>query len=989
MKQRFKVQNFYKTTTQSIIPAGDPTDTTEYSFVVAEAPIKAPVYVVVDFTDETKRDIIYVHKIDGNTLYYYNYNRTKPNVEHAAWSSCQINDVAEFFNYLFENVDDFGKVKKKTGLDVIVYGGKIKVNNQDVEINDTEITLADNTTNYIVFDYTDNKIKALTDLTWFTWILLAEIITSGGQITKIVDKRQVQLNYIIDENKLEIVSGRLSVKDWVIEPKSHTHTASDITNFDTAVSNNADVAANTAARHTHSNKSALDKIKDDGSGNKFLADDWTYKEVITTDEKVKTSSSDASAGYLQDKIIAGTNITIEKVTETDWTEKLKINSIGSGGGSGGGASTFLGLTDTPNSYVGNWNKVVAVKADESGLEFIDIPSGGSWDTKTVKTTSDDTKDDYLENKIIAGDNIGIDVIDTAYWKALGIRVIKWPWSWLDADTLDWKEASDFADASHSHNLWDLNDVDTTWATNWQVLKYDGSQWRPENIEWGKDIDTKKYLWFSTWNGGSKQVIQTWWSSKVPEHTHTKADITDFNENDYVHTSWDETIDWVKTFNQAPKLINITQDDTQNQILVRDAGTNEIKWRDAATLVWSWSGQITYDAIVAADGSWDYTTLSAAIADGKKYIYIKPGTYNEIIDDSSKVDFVQSHIYITAHPLAEYNYVLRFNNSWYVYKNTSADWLKTFIINWWIWNFHFQLASSQTVKFIDSNVSLQRSASLWIYNSHLYFWQENDKYTDFHLFWFFSTDEATLGLYNCVIKWDYTWDYSTAYNLYLGKLFWCVWEIYASNWDVFGEVSIQWGSGNNLIVKERWWNKWVVLSLRNVSNSIIGWSAKTYLYWTISWCEINIYLPSPDYYIDNNYSVFRISGDVINSKLFVNNAGLWWYEFYWNQRIVGNKIEWWKKITFKNWKYIFTNNEVNFPIISWEYQIDFDWEEYIVEGNKVKANDSASYNPRTLTINLNWDKYTFQGNIIMNHWSSPVINQSWTTYLVKDNLVFNY
>lgn len=39
---------------------------------------------------------------------------------------------------------------------------------------------------------------------------------------------------------------------------SHTHTASDITDFQTAVSGNADVSANTNARHTHNNLSILD-----------------------------------------------------------------------------------------------------------------------------------------------------------------------------------------------------------------------------------------------------------------------------------------------------------------------------------------------------------------------------------------------------------------------------------------------------------------------------------------------------------------------------------------------------------------------------------------------------------------------------------------------------------------------------------------------------------------------------------------------------------
>jgi len=38
----------------------------------------------------------------------------------------------------------------------------------------------------------------------------------------------------------------------------HTHVASDVTDFNSSVSNNSDVSANTAARHTHANKTVLD-----------------------------------------------------------------------------------------------------------------------------------------------------------------------------------------------------------------------------------------------------------------------------------------------------------------------------------------------------------------------------------------------------------------------------------------------------------------------------------------------------------------------------------------------------------------------------------------------------------------------------------------------------------------------------------------------------------------------------------------------------------
>lgn len=43
----------------------------------------------------------------------------------------------------------------------------------------------------------------------------------------------------------------------------------------------------------------------------------------------------------------------------------------------GGAETFLELTDTPDTYIGQEGKVVTVKEDGSGLEFT-AAAGGSW-----------------------------------------------------------------------------------------------------------------------------------------------------------------------------------------------------------------------------------------------------------------------------------------------------------------------------------------------------------------------------------------------------------------------------------------------------------------------------------------------------------------------------------------------------------------------------------------------------------------------------------
>jgi Cu/Ag efflux protein CusF len=49
-------------------------------------------------------------------------------------------------------------------------------------------------------------------------------------------------------------------KPTSMTPTAHTHTAANITDFQTQVSANTDVVANTAVRHTHSNKTTLDAI---------------------------------------------------------------------------------------------------------------------------------------------------------------------------------------------------------------------------------------------------------------------------------------------------------------------------------------------------------------------------------------------------------------------------------------------------------------------------------------------------------------------------------------------------------------------------------------------------------------------------------------------------------------------------------------------------------------------------------------------------------
>ena len=55
--------------------------------------------------------------------------------------------------------------------------------------------------------------------------------------------------------------------------------------------------------------------------------------VVPPDVKVKITSADVTTGYLLEKVEQGSNVIIQKITDSFGTEKLRISAIGDGGGS--------------------------------------------------------------------------------------------------------------------------------------------------------------------------------------------------------------------------------------------------------------------------------------------------------------------------------------------------------------------------------------------------------------------------------------------------------------------------------------------------------------------------------------------------------------------------------------------------------------------------------------------------------------------------------
>lgn len=91
------------------------------------------------------------------------------------------------------------------------------------------------------------------------------------------------------------------------------------------------------------------------------------------DEKVKVSSNDTTTNYLEQKITAGTNVTITVLNEGT-NEQIRISASGIGGG---GAAYFTDLLDVPSSYSGQAGKVVVVNGMATGLEFSSVAGGAS------------------------------------------------------------------------------------------------------------------------------------------------------------------------------------------------------------------------------------------------------------------------------------------------------------------------------------------------------------------------------------------------------------------------------------------------------------------------------------------------------------------------------------------------------------------------------------------------------------------------------------
>lgn len=246
----------------------------------------------------------------------------------------------------------------------------------------------------------DQKISELTQVTNLE--TADEFAVVDGSVTKKVTYGDLVTDL---ESTMDVESAsELNVRDTANRTRSNhtgTQAASTISDFDTEVSNNTDVAANTSARHSHSNKAVLDattasfttadETKLDGIETAATADqtgseivsaintelgntDWQTQVAALTQEQVE----DYVAALFQ----AGshTNIT---VTYDDVAGSISLSGSAGGGGS---SLTQEEVEDFVGGVVAGGTGIT-VTYDDAGNELSISLSGESF-TSALKTKLD-------------------------------------------------------------------------------------------------------------------------------------------------------------------------------------------------------------------------------------------------------------------------------------------------------------------------------------------------------------------------------------------------------------------------------------------------------------------------------------------------------------------------------------------------------------------------------------------------------------------------
>lgn len=152
---KIKVENLYRTAITSSLGIASSGDV---NFTVTTAPVNTNGYIVISPDSTTLREIMYYHDVIGNTIYVRSENRISPKA-HSKNEIIQINDIAEIFNTYSDMISTCFYAEKTGWLNMKIWGGTVYYNGTPQTVADTNITLVNNTTNYVKYDFATNTIS--------------------------------------------------------------------------------------------------------------------------------------------------------------------------------------------------------------------------------------------------------------------------------------------------------------------------------------------------------------------------------------------------------------------------------------------------------------------------------------------------------------------------------------------------------------------------------------------------------------------------------------------------------------------------------------------------------------------------------------------------------------------------------------------------------------------------------------------------------------
>lgn len=130
----------------------------------------------------------------------------------------------------------------------------------------------------------------------------------------------------------------------------------------------------------------------------------------TSSNQVAISSADTTPDFLEDKIVAGSNVTLTKLN-TGGNEQISIAATSSSATNEVAVSSGDTTPDFLENKLNAGTGITLTKLNAGGDEEIQIATTIT-DVKDVKVSSADTTAAFLESKIVAGSNVTINKLNT-------------------------------------------------------------------------------------------------------------------------------------------------------------------------------------------------------------------------------------------------------------------------------------------------------------------------------------------------------------------------------------------------------------------------------------------------------------------------------------------------------------------------------------------------------------------------------------------------